>query len=682
MRYTLNEYLPHLQDSCTRLEICPNKDFSVELVSEYMIRGAEIVPLYDLLSDDLDFVPDPDSVINKLYEYSMGKKGITVYVGIEAYLLFLSDQEQKDFFIGIRSILDSQGINSRFVVTKRFSSTITTWNPKYEDSLALVFFAGEYCAEFSLNIMLFQDKWLNQESGKMILRQALIQLGNYEPQGEYKFCVRNGHFPKRTIGFVTIVNNATKALNLLYGIDYPCNEKTSDYLLCECAQKKKTPRVLLNECFGEDNINLQNAPRRLNELKDDPLWEMYVWLIKTRISSESYLYRVLNNDITPESFWKCYVIDTAIQCLGNKNARSLAEERAKVLILNNSDEALIAQFVYSTAEDYRAVPFYNCGKKVELQGLITQASKYDLGNGLPKMFDQSNELLSYYISPFFDYGEPELTSYFHRVREFRVKNDITDDFVKQAYCSNVPSGIEKRDSLLAEYDDGQTALFVVDGLGAEYLPLLIKLAYKNGVAIARKEVAAANLPTSTEFNNIVWNDDANRIQEAKQIDNISHVGSSKYEHCRHEENLAEVLLLFPDTIIPRVIEGLKRFKRVVVTGDHGSSYLAVCAYRKGMAVTIDWDNPDDWRYTKVPNSLQAPESLEPVYYPKTNCSYFVTKGYNRLSKKGGKLYALHGGASLEERLVPFIVFTQESVEEKIEIEEDQFIEDSVFDELF
>lgn len=680
MRYTLNEYLPHLQDSRTRLEICPNKDFAVELVSEYRLRGDEIVPLYELIPDDSDSVPSPECLIRNLYSFSKGKTNFTVFVGIEAYLLFLSDQEQKDFFIGIRDILDTQKISARFVVTKRFASIPSSWNPKYTDSMDLVFFKGEDSADFSLSVILVQDKWLNQDCGEKMIRQALVRLGDYEPQGEYKFSVKNGNLPARSYGFVSIVNTATKALNLLYGIDFPCDEKTADCLLCECAQRKKTPRALLEEYFGAENINIEKAPQRLNALKDNPLWVMYVWLIKTRLSTESYLRRVLDNDITPDSFWRFYVIDTAKQCFGEKSARLMAEERARVLNHNYSDEGLIAQFVYSTVEDFRAVQFYNCGKKVELQGLIIQASKYDLVSGLPKTFDQSNRLLNYYISPYFDYGRPELTSYFHKVREFRIKNDITEDFVKQAYFSCVPAGIENRDSLLAKYDDGETALFVVDGLGAEYLPLLIKVATDSDIKIEKKDIVAVNLPTSTEFNNIDWNE-SNRIQEAKQIDNISHAGSSKHEQCGYEENLADVLMIFPSTIVPRIIEGLKRFRRVIVTGDHGSSYLAVCAYRKGMSMTINWDNPDDWRYTKVPNSMQALESLEPVYCPQRNCSYFVVKGYNRLSKKGGKLYALHGGASLEERLVPFVIFSRESAEEEKVIEEEQFLEDSAFDDI-
>lgn len=46
------------------------------------------------------------------------------------------------------------------------------------------------------------------------------------------------------------------------------------------------------------------------------------------------------------------------------------------------------------------------------------------------------------------------------------------------------------------------------------------------------------------------------------------------------------------------------------------------------------------------------------YFPDSGKTYWVVRGYNRFPKRGGKKYALHGGASLEEQLVPVLVFTR------------------------
>jgi hypothetical protein len=55
--------------------------------------------------------------------------------------------------------------------------------------------------------------------------------------------------------------------------------------------------------------------------------------------------------------------------------------------------------------------------------------------------------------------------------------------------------------------------------------------------------------------------------------------------------------------------------------------------------------------------------MEQEYFPDSKYTYWIVRGYNRLPKMGGKLYELHGGATLEERLVPIAVFTKNTVVE-------------------
>ena len=357
----------------------------------------------------------------------------------------------------------------------------------------------------------------------------------------------------------------------------------------------------------------------------------------------------------------------------------MASERATVLLKMNAIEPLINQFALRTIDDSRSIPFLNCGKLSEIEALILHAAKLSFISVLPKEFELANPLIGFYIAPFFEYGNKYLTEYFNKLRCFRVKNSVDNGFVEEALNAEVPTEIERRDAILAKYDDGDTALLVVDGLGAEFYPLLINIAQRNNLNIESQQIVSVNLPTSTEFNKINWNMQC-KLPEVKQVDNISHAGYSKFENCGYEENLAQVMILFQDTVLTRVVEGLKNYKRVVVTADHGSSYLAITAYKNKLAETLEWETePDDWRYTEVPRTMEASEKLEPVYHPSLGKSFFVVKGYNRLPKKGGKLYALHGGASLEERLVPFIVITNEhNIEDDVGQNDEQFIENDYF----
>jgi len=178
-------------------------------------------------------------------------------------------------------------------------------------------------------------------------------------------------------------------------------------------------------------------------------------------------------------------------------------------------------------------------------------------------------------------------------------------------------------------------------------------------------VAQAILPTETVFNPIKW-DEARTLPEIKSVDNIVHNGASKHEVSISERNFAETLRVFETEIMNRIADGLTRFVRVVVTADHGATRLAVIARNENKGTTLPWDKerdgePKDWRYSLAPQGTSRPPEFESEYFPDRKETYWIVRGYNRLPKMGGKLYELHGGASLEERLVPVIVFTKNAV---------------------
>lgn len=156
------------------------------------------------------------------------------------------------------------------------------------------------------------------------------------------------------------------------------------------------------------------------------------------------------------------------------------------------------------------------------------------------------------------------------------------------------------------------------------------------------------------------------MPEIKSIDNIVHNGAAKHESSIPERNFAETLRVFETEIMNRIADGLTKFARVAVTADHGATRLAVIARSESKGVTLPWDKerdgePKDWRYSLAPQGTPRPSEFESEYFPDRKETYWIVRGYNRLPKMGGKLYELHGGAALEERLVPVIVFTRSAV---------------------
>ena len=242
-----------------------------------------------------------------------------------------------------------------------------------------------------------------------------------------------------------------------------------------------------------------------------------------------------------------------------------------------------------------------------------------------------------------------------------------------------------RDAIIAEYaTQSDTALLTVDAMGAEYMPLLLSIAKRRSMNIEFQAVAQAKLPTETVFNPMKW-EKARILPEIKSIDNIVHYGEEKHEESIPARNFEKTLRFFETKIMNSIAEGLTRFSRVVVTADHGSTRLAVIARNENKGVTLPWDKerdgePKDWRYTLAPQETSRPSEFESAYFPEREETYWIVRGYNRLPKKGGKLYELHGGASLEERLVPVIVFTKNTVTQ-VPKELDKKITTEVIDEF-
>lgn len=684
MRFSLNAYQPYMRDKCTRIDVYPNNEVASNLVVEYRSIGYTDLSIHRLINNDIKTIPLPDQLINYMSAYASEHPEGVVYVGLDAYLALLQQWQQRDFYNGIRRLLDEDKLNARFLICEKSFHPSAFDNPRYIDGMSIVCLTGEGESTEALSVVLMPYRWVKNNAEAESISGCLAVMGDYFPVGNHVIAMDIGEMLSENYGCLTVLRDPNEALKRLYNIDVTFDTENADLLLTECALNSMSPEAFLTKRFGGAKyLNCEKAPAQLINLKEDRLWECYAWLLRMRIDRDSYLYRVLSASDDADTFSQSYIVDTAVLLLGDRNAVTYAREREAALRDRNSFEPLIAGFVAATQNDDRAIPFLNCGTETEVKGLILHAARLELTYGLPTQYNiETASVLRHYISPHFDYGNIVLTEYFHKLRCFRMSNTVDVAFVKEAYNAVVPKEIASRDAIIGAYDDGETALLVVDGMGAEYYPLLLNMADENAIKVAEKRIVSAVLPTSTAFNRIKWPDER-RLQEVKRVDSITHNGYSHYEKCGYEENLAEVFNVFQKQVLPRIVSGLRQYKRVVVTSDHGASYIAVTAHKNGMDKTLPWPwgSPDDWRYSGMNQSMDAPEGMVAVYSATDQKTYYVVKGYNRLPKEGGKSYGLHGGATLEEMLVPFVVFKKDSVPESQTIVPEQMVENDLFDML-
>lgn len=659
MEYTINEYvqLKFSDPVATRVEVYPNNQTAAKLLKYHIDNGDAVVSISDCLIENVTVLPMPGDLLRILDEKIAMKKKRTVIKGIEGYLSLLSEENVAAFFVALRGRLDNSKLNAVYMISRdrdlRFEA------PRYEESLQVIRISGGPDNAEPLKVIVVPKKWMN--SVRLQDFKALLkQLGDFIPAGEYNLALDNIQTEQAGLSkSVSFMLDIRQIAEYFYGIFAEMTTGTLQLLLEKANEKSLLPEVYLESEFGKGNIDILHALSCLLTLPNDILWPAYIWLLKRRLPVNTYMGIVLSANPGHDDLLRKYVVDTAISLAEQPDVKTFAEERARAIKqLPRVPESLIVEFIGQTQAFNSASEFLNCGTSAEMQEVIRRAAAHDLVTGLPNVYGRLCPLLDDYLAEY-DYGDKDLTAYFKEYRRFKVRNEISEEFVKRAYDFALPAAFPNRDAILLELSrDSDMALLVVDGMGAEYYPLLLAMAARDGMMIDSHSVVSVKLPTSTEFNPLKW--DAERtLEEVREIDNIAHNGAAKHEHCLPERNLAAVLQVFRSEILPRVTEGLTKFSRVIVTSDHGSSRLAVIAHNNGFGTTLPWKGePLDWRYSVAQQGETRPLELESRYSEIDRKTYWIVRGYNRLPKKGGKLNELHGGASLEERLVPIIIFSR------------------------
>ncbi|WP_200809350.1 BREX-4 system phosphatase PglZ [Desulfococcus multivorans] len=388
--------------------------------------------------------------------------------------------------------------------------------------------------------------------------------------------------------------------------------------------------------------------------------EALFWLVKRVASKGSYLEYVTRQEgILVNNFRSAYVAGAAEwidESLAFAGERRDAIREANV-IMSDTD---IRQFITRCEGEStsRVAPWLNCGTDTERAELLRRCAVDGLvSNSVKDVYPEAAAYLN--SDPVFD--NLALEDYFREYRELKMASRVTPEFYVKAQQVVPLNSVQSRDVMVQRYvSDNVCALLVVDAMGAEWLPMLVALARERNIGVDSIGVGEVNLPTTTRFNNIHWPDVARRLQDIKRFDNIAHNGIEAHEKRRAEENLAGALDVIGGEVLPRVADGLMRFERVIVTGDHGSSRLSVLAWQAEprLARTLSCDfgaEIADWRYRERAAQGLCPPELEETL----DGRYWVVRGYNRLPKKGGgQGFELHGGASLEERLVPVVIFSR------------------------
>ena len=252
-------------------------------------------------------------------------------------------------------------------------------------------------------------------------------------------------------------------------------------------------------------------------------------------------------------------------------------------------------------------------------------------------------------------------AYFSEYRWLKATDTLTRHFMDLVDQTALQKGagvyqMESRNKIVADaYRTNNSAIFFVDGMGIEYLDYLLYILSplkSEGFSITVR-AGYCNLPSITETNKDFLTD--RRVAASlTEFDVLKH-GNIPY----------------PDTII-RELDFLRslrekvercfqhEIRRVILTSDHGASRLAVSvrksAFDRKCPVPGGCSVYKHGRYCEGTEAAnQLPDAI--AFDGKT-----IFADYARFEQKGAPANEIHGGASLEEWIVPVIVIEKGGTE--------------------
>jgi len=370
---------------------------------------------------------------------------------------------------------------------------------------------------------------------------------------------------------------------------------------------------------------------------------------KAETLSNSYLRFVLENTSEFEDF-----VDNVLHLISDvshkdKRFKSFYQER-KALV-EKFPESDIANFVVKNRKvASESIYRLTDGTLVEREEIIVWLSQ----NGQVPEIDTLYPALAAYLKKYV-FKCPELadllTDYFETYKRQKLSNSLEPAFLDQVdelARSRKFNRLPTRNEILDQLDKNKTYLYWLDALGVEFLAFIENLARKRGLSI-RIHIARAELPTITTINRDFFDAWRGNKEKNDELDETKHKDRGGYNFLNNEFpiHLAKELDIITAMIDSAATHlALRHHERFLIVSDHGASRLAVLR-RKEERYDTDTKGEHSGRCCELFQSYDLPFAAE-------ENGYLILADYGRFKGSRAANVEVHGGASLEEVVVPII----------------------------
>ena len=346
-------------------------------------------------------------------------------------------------------------------------------------------------------------------------------------------------------------------------------------------------------------------------------------------------------------------------------------------IFNDSAEiSYYCKYVLSKGKD--AIYYLTDITQREKEMIFEQLDKYkDIYINSDNMYSDIKKLMSNIYPDIADYLSTynfnnktfDFNKYFNEYKYQKILNTIFPDFEKvvleqaekRIYNACLPLRTEKTELI----DKQDSHLYFFDALGVEYLGFIMQKCSKKNLD-AKVSVCRANLPTITSANKEFIDDFTPLnipVDNIKDLDDIKHKEKGNFDY---QKTKLPIHLIKELECIDSLLENIRgklesnEYSKAIIISDHGASRLAVI---KENNLNIEVNS----KGTHSGRVCEYNDNLENIQNATIENGYYVLADYSRF--KGGRPASVevHGGATLEEVMVPIIEITQNSQKVQIKL---------------
>lgn len=294
---------------------------------------------------------------------------------------------------------------------------------------------------------------------------------------------------------------------------------------------------------------------------------------------------------------------------------------------------------------------------------------------LEKMLNVSSPRLSAYLRPFYfdeyntkvmdsdGYVRSLLSNYFQRYKIQKLTNRQDADFVElveEEAKKRSFTKLQARSAIIKKIDKQNAQPYFFDALGVEFLSFIQETANKYGMQF-ECFIGRCNLPSITSKNKEFYNAfPEGSIKKEEGLDELKHQGT-KYDFQFTPEPLHifdELSLL--DRDLKKMSSALSggTIQKIIIISDHGASRLAVTYQSENDKIELKEPGQHSGRCCPVDEDPNIP-------FVTYEDGFAVLANYERFKGSRKADVETHGGASLEETVVPVITLTLKPKEQQV-----------------